>query len=147
MTGDLVTLTSFDGFDEVGDVAQAVVGTGVEPGETAPEQLNTQVAALEIGLVDAGNSQLAAGRRLDRPGDIDDIVVVEVQPGDRIAAHRAKGFLFDRDGAPVGVELDHAEALGVFDPVAENGGALQLCRRLAQGARETLAVEDVVTEH
>ena len=42
------------------------MGAGVEPGETTTEAFNVQIATLEVGIVDVGDLQLAAWRRLDR---------------------------------------------------------------------------------
>ena len=100
-TDELVALPGFNAFDEVGGVEQAVVRTGAEPGEASAERLNAQVAVVQVGLVDTGKFQFATGRRLDRPGNIDGIIVVEVQPGDRVAALRTRGLFFDRDGKPI----------------------------------------------
>ena len=69
----------FDRFDEVRRLQQRVVRAGVEPGEAAAEELDVQLPALEIVAVDVGDLQLAAGRGLQAGGDVDDLVVVEIQ--------------------------------------------------------------------
>ena len=57
------------------------MGAGVEPGEPTAEAFNVKIATLKVGIVDVGDLQLAAWRRLDRLGDLDHVVVVEVQAG------------------------------------------------------------------
>ena len=60
------------------------------------------------------------------------------------------GLLLDGEAVALPVELGHAIALGVVDPVSEDGGlGILLCRTdgLAQHLRESGAVEDVVAQH
>ena len=45
---------------------QRLVRAGVEPGDAAPEQLDVQLSALEVGAVHVGDLELAARRRLQR---------------------------------------------------------------------------------
>ena len=74
---------------------------------------------------------------------------VEVQAGDGVARLRALGLLLDGDGVEVGVELHDAEALGVVDVVAEDGGEplrLGVLHRAAEVPSQAVAVEDVVAE-
>ena len=44
-----------DGADELGGFEERFVSAGVEPGVTAAEELDVEVAALEVGAVDAGD--------------------------------------------------------------------------------------------
>ena len=46
---------------------------GVEPGEAAAEHLDAQLPAFEVGAVDVGDLQFAAGEGLQRRGDLDDL--------------------------------------------------------------------------
>src|SRR5690606_10194920 len=46
-----------------------------------------------------------------------------------------------------GIELGHAIALRIPDPVAEDGGAMLALVRLPQQRRQSGAVEDVVAQH
>jgi len=71
---------------------------------------------------------------------------IEVQAGDRIAGLGLLRLFLDGQRLAVLVEVDHAEALGVLDPVAEHRGAAFLCRGALQLLGEMLAVEDVVAE-
>ena len=55
----------------------------------AAEHLDVQLAAREVGAVDVGDLQLAARRGLEAGGDVDHVVVVEVEPGDGVGRSRA----------------------------------------------------------
>ena len=68
------------------------VGAGVEPGEAAAEQLDEKIAAFEIGAIDVGDFELASRRGLDRGGNVEDIIVVEIKPGDGDVDFGACGF-------------------------------------------------------
>ena len=59
--GDLEALAGLDGLDEGGCLQQGVVGAGVEPGVAAAHGLDVELVAREIGLVDVGDLELAAG--------------------------------------------------------------------------------------
>ena len=68
--GDLKPLPVLDRAHEFGGLQQAVVRAGVEPRIAPAHSLDVEVAALEIGLVDVGDLQLAPGRGLHRGGDV-----------------------------------------------------------------------------
>ena len=80
-----------------------------------------QLISAEIFQIDIADFQLTACRGLDTLGDLDDRVIVEIQAGDDVIGLGQTGFLFDRDGAAILVELDHAERAGIVDVVAEYG--------------------------
>ena len=80
--GDLHPLPPLERGDELGGLEQTVGRAGVEPGKAAAHHFDVQLAALEIGAVDVGDLEFAAGRRLDVGGDVDDLLVVEIEPGD-----------------------------------------------------------------
>src|SRR6185312_11317331 len=61
---DAQALALLDRPDELAGLDQAVVGAGVEPGEAAAQQLDVQLAGVQIDLVEGGDLQLAAVRRL-----------------------------------------------------------------------------------
>ena len=94
-------------------------------------------AALEVRAVDVGDLELAARRRLQRRGDVEHLVVVEVQAGHRVRRLRLRRLLLEADRAAVGVELDDAVALGIADLVAEHGGAASRARRRCAGSRRS----------
>ena len=89
--GDLEALAVLDGLDEVGGVEQGVVGAGIEPGEAAAEDLGAEFAAVEVPGVDVGDFELAARAGLEIAGNVDDLVVVEIDAGDSIAGLRFEG--------------------------------------------------------
>jgi hypothetical protein len=74
-------LSLLENLYEVARFDERSMRSGVEPGEAAPENLDEQVAALEIGAVDVGDLEFATAGRLDRCGDVDDVVVVEIEAG------------------------------------------------------------------
>ena len=163
--GDLQAGALFDHLDEDGGFGEGVVGPGVQPGEATAQDLDFQLAVLQEGLVHARDFELAAGAGLDALGDLDDLVGVEVEADDRVVALRVRGLLFDAQAVAPAVEFRDAVALGVGDPVAEDGGlgegrffaalrmtgrALRMTggvfHRLLQQLDEAVAVEDVVAE-
>ena len=79
-------------------------------------------------------------------GDVDDLVVVEVQAGHGIRRLRLCGLLFQPDRASGGVELDDAVAFGVAHLVPEYRRAVGVAGGIAQRVRKAGAVEDVVAE-
>ena len=81
---DLEALAFLDGGDEVAGVQQRVAGSRVEPGETAGKQLDLQFAGFQVGPVDVRDLQLAPRGWLEVRGDLEDVIVVEVQAGDRV---------------------------------------------------------------
>ena len=132
---------------ELPGLEQRVVRAGVEPGEPAAELDQRRPVLAHVGEVDVGDLQLAARRRLQRARDVDHVVVVEVQPGDRLVRARLLGLLLDGDQLAVRADLADAVALGVLHRVAEQDAAVELAHGLLEAAREALAVEDVVAEH
>ena len=84
---------------------------------------------------------------IQRSGDVDHLVVVEIEARHRVARLRLARLLLDGHGAALRVELHHAVALGIGHRVCEHGRAAA-CRVAARcsDAREVVAVEDVVAE-
>ncbi len=91
-------------------------------------------------------SQLAPRRRPQVGGDVQDVVVVKIEPSDGVWRAGPAWLLFEPSGAALRVELDHSIALRVANPVGEDGGAAGAARRSGQRLRETVAVENVVAE-
>ena len=85
-------------------------------------------------------------RRLEARGDIDDAVVVEIEPGHRPVGFGRRGLFHDVRRLAEVVEFDNAVALGIVDQISEHGAALLLRRGAMQHRREPGAVEDVVAE-
>jgi len=57
--GDLQTLPQLDRLDEIRRLQQRLLGTRVEPRETAPELLDAQFADLQIHAIEVGDLQLS----------------------------------------------------------------------------------------
>ena len=134
---------------ELRGLVQALHGAGVEPRVAAAQGDDGQRPLLQVHLVERGDLQLAARRRLDPMGLGGDVTRVEVQAGDRVAGLGLGGLLLDGDGPPLRIELDDAEALGVVHVVAEHRGPprLGVLDGARQVARQAVAVEDVVAQH
>ena len=76
-----------------------------------------KLAAIEIRLVYVGYFKLAAFRRLDVGGDIDDLLVVEVESGYSPARLGLRRLFFDAKRSHLIVEIDDAVPLRVGDMV------------------------------
>ena len=135
--------------DELRRLVQALHGAGVQPRVAAAQGDDGQRPLLQVHLVECGDLQLAAGRRLNLMRLGGDVARVEVQAGDGVGALGLRGFLLDGDGPPLRIELHDAEALGVVHVVAEDSGPARLgvLDGARQVARQAVAVEDVVAEH
>ena len=137
------------GADELRRLVQALHGAGVQPRVAAAEGDDGQRPLLQVHLVERGDLELAAGRRLHPVRLGGHVARVEVQAGDGVGALGALGLLLDGHGPPLRIELHDAEALGVVHVVAEDRGAARL--GVLDGARQVagqaVAVEDVVAEH
>jgi len=59
--GNLQALTVFDDVDELGGLDQGVVRARVQPGRAAAEQLNMELASLEIEAIEVRDLQFTAG--------------------------------------------------------------------------------------
>lgn len=135
--------------DELRRLVQALHGAGVQPRVAAAQGDDGQRPLLQVHLVECGDLQLAAGRRLNLMRLGGDVARVEVQAGDGVGALGLGWLLLDGDGPPLPVELHDAEALGVVHVVAEDSGPARLgvLDGARQVARQAVAVEDVVAEH
>ena len=125
---------------------QGLVGPGVEPGVAAPEPFDGEAVPAQVVQVDVGDLQFAAGGRLEVGGDVEHVVVVEVEPRHRVGRARRFGLLLEADGAPRGVELHDAVALWVADQVPEHRRARFPFGRAPQDLGQAVAEEDVVAE-
>src|SRR5206468_5573079 len=140
------TLALLDRLDVVVRLQQRLVGAGIEPRDTARQLFDVQLTAFEIGAVDVGDLELAPGRRLQRGGDVDDLIVVEIQPRYCIRRFGGRGLFLDADRASFTVELDDAVALRIPDQVPEHGGAHLARRGRPDVIGEVRAVKNVVAQ-
>lgn len=144
--GNLEALASLDGLDKGCGLQQGVVGAGVKPGVAAAHGLDVELVAREVGLVDVGDLELTACRRLYRLRDIDDVLVVEIE------ARHGKvglwlGWLFlEAHSLAFLVELDDAVALGVADVVGKDRRAVRLRGRALHHDSKVGPVEDIVAQ-
>ncbi|MOA42678.1 hypothetical protein D3C78_1647480 [compost metagenome] len=88
-------LALFNGMHEMTGFQQRVMGTGIEPGETTTQHFYIECLPLQVSAVDVGDFQLATVGRFDALGNLDNIVVVEVQAGYRIVGFWLQRFLFN----------------------------------------------------
>ena len=123
------------------------MGARIQPGKSAPQQFHLQIAALQIHLVQGGDLQLAAFRRLDVLRHLHHIVVVEVEPGHRPVRFRLQRFLLDGQRLKVLVELHHPEALRIQHLITKHRGTGGLRRRRFQLFTEALAKVDIIPQH
>ena len=145
-TTHLQALAALDDLHELGGLHEALEGASVEPGRAAVHDLDAELAAAQVLAVDVSDFVLAARRGLEVGGDVDDLVVVEVQSGDRVVALGLCGFFFDRKGFALRVKLDHAVALGVAHGVGKHDAALRVGRGL-EDAGHLGSVKDVVAQN
>ena len=125
------------------------MGAGVEPGESATEDLNFQLAALEEFLIDCRDFQLPSCTGFDVLGNVYDFVGIEIETDDGIVALGFLGFFLDAKAVPLFVEFGNAVTLGVADPITEDGGFIVLLRifySLLKQAGEATTVENVVAK-
>src|SRR5215218_1116452 len=133
------------------EVVDLVVGVDRLSG-VAPEPLEDVVlhaAALDVPVVDVGDLQLAPARRLQGGDDVEDVLVVEVDAGDHVAARRVVGLLQDADDPAVAVQLGHAEVAHVGRVVhagQDDAGPGGLSQEVGHG-RAQAALDHVVGQH
>ena len=56
---------------------------GIEPGKTSAEHLDIEISPLHVDAIDVGDLELAARRGLQLGGDLDDLVIIEIEARDR----------------------------------------------------------------
>ena len=105
------------------------------------------MATPEVLQVDVGDLVFAPGGWLQVAGDIEDLVVVEVEAGHRVVRLRPAGLLFQPNHGSLAIELDDAVAFGIGHVVAEHRRPGRLGGGALEGGREPLPVIDVVAKH
>src|SRR4029077_12873192 len=98
-------------------------GACVEPRHAAAQELHVQLIAVEIKQIQICDFELAACRWPQRATKIDNLIVVNVEPGHSEMALRLLGFFFKANSFAFGVELNHAITLRVANLIAENARA------------------------
>ena len=79
-------------------------------------------------------------------GDLDHLVVIEIQAGDSEERLRLRRLLFEADRPAIRVELDHAVAFRISHLVTKDRGAVLARGGAAQVVRKMRTVENVVAE-
>ena len=149
-TGDLETLALFDDFNEGGGFAERIVCAGVQPGETSAKGLHLELAILKELLIHGGDFQFATGRGFYLLGYAYHLVGIEIEAYHGVIGLGMGGFFLDAEAIALAVELGHAVAFGVADPIAEHRGTaffLGLADCLLQHGAEAGSMEDVVSEY
>lgn len=101
LPGDLLgdghgkVLGVFHGADELRGLVQALHGAGVQPRVPAAQGDHGQRPLLQVHLVERGDLQLAAGRRLDPMRLGGHVARVEIKAGDGVGALGLGGLLLD----------------------------------------------------
>src|SRR5262249_27934729 len=84
-TRDLQSLAAFDGLDVLRRLEERAVRPRVEPGHAATHHLARERAVLEIVTVHVGDLVFPSRRGLELACNVEDAIVVEIQPRDRVA--------------------------------------------------------------
>src|SRR5262245_46088110 len=71
-----------DRLDVIRRLYQRFVRAGIEPRDATSQLFDVQLLSFEVRAIDIGDFELAASGWLQLPGDVDHLVVVEIQPGD-----------------------------------------------------------------
>ena len=125
---------------------QALVSPGVQPRHPPPKQLHPQVPPPKIGIVHCGDFQLPTDGGLDRFGNGNYIVVVEVQTWDCVIGFWMLRLFLQREHIPLLVKFYHAKSLRVIHVITKNHRAVVQACRLLQYTAEMPAVENVVPQ-
>src|SRR5262245_12198632 len=96
--------------------------SGIQPCEAACETFDPQLLLRQIQAVDVGDFQFAARRRYETRGHINNLIVVEVQTGDRESRFWPPGLFFERSGRSVARQLYDAVPPRVFDGISKDRG-------------------------
>lgn len=75
---DFDTSAFLDDPDVLAGIIHRAESAGVQPGRTTVEQVDFELALLQVGVQHRGDFDLAAGAGLDVLGDLDHVVVAEV---------------------------------------------------------------------
>jgi len=108
------------------------VGAGIQPGVAAAHDFDIERTLFQIQAIEVGDFQLAARRRFQAFGQINDLPVVKIKPGHGVAGFGVGGLFFQRQHFAAGLEFGYAIALGVVHVVGEDTGAFGACHRAVQ---------------
>ena len=123
------------------------MGPRIQPGHPSSQLLHPELAHRQVFPVQIRDLQLAAGRGLELRSQAHRLPVVEVEPRHREGGAGPRRLFLQTGGPALFVEGDHAVALRIAHLVGENGGPAALPAGLAEPLGQSLAVEDVVSQH
>ena len=143
-------LVLLHGLYEVGGIGQTLMGTGIQPGEALSQKLYIQLSLLQINPVQVGDLQLAPGGRFQILCVLDDMIIVEIQPGHAVIALRLLRLFLNGYGLSFFIELHNAKTLRIIHIVAEHAGALSVLRAFDCGAQpfgQSVPRENVIAQN
>jgi len=115
-TGNSDTLPILDGLNEAGRLLKGLVSTRIQPGKTASDQLNFQQTAFQVIHVDIRDLKLPAFRRFELLGDLDHVIIINIESGYGIALAEDTPALFDGHG----IFQDRAQVVSLEYIVSED---------------------------
>ena len=118
----------------------------IEPGHATSQRFNAQATCRKVGTVDIGDFQLAARGWFQVCGHVDYIVIVEIQPGDRMPRARLLRFFHDVDNFSGTIEFHHAITLRILHGIREDRGISRLPRRSLQFYRDIMAIKYIIPQ-
>src|SRR5258706_7814912 len=113
--GDFQPLSFFDGPHERRRLQEGLVRSGVEPGDTPTEALDVQALALEVCAISVRDIELTSGRPTKPLGDLNHLIVDEVQSRHCVRRTWCRWFLFESDYATISAEFDDSIPAGAVD--------------------------------
>src|SRR5207245_2228298 len=119
----------------------------IQPSHAAAHHNNFQLTAPEIFPVYVRDLQLSAYGWLKRTCNLDDLVIVEIQPSHRVPRLWSFWFFLETKRLAVAVEFNHPVPLRIVDRIGKHARSLGLGTCLRHTLGEVMAVENVVAEH
>src|SRR5690606_38531528 len=107
--------------------------------------MDMQLITLHVLKIDVGNLKFSSVRRLKRAGDLDNLIVINIDAWNRKTALGVYWLLFEREGFSMSIKLHYAVALWIFYVICEDCGA---DLKLSDSTWKVItAGEDVVAQH
>src|SRR3989454_5221130 len=140
-------LPGFDRLDEESRLQHRLVRARIQPSHAAAHHNNFQLTAPEIFPVYVSDLQLSAYGWLKRTCNLDDLVIVEIQPGHRVPRLWSFRFFLEAERLASAVEFNDPVPLGIVDRIGKHARSRGLGTCLRHTLGEVMAVENVVAEH
>jgi len=119
----------------------------VEPGNPTAEHFHMQAFALQVLFVHVGDFEFAARAWFEVFGNLQNIVVVKVEPRHSVVAFGLCGFFNNLNRTAVGVEGNNAITCWVVHMVAKHGGSLGAACGVGKAIGEAMTIEHVVAQN